>query len=157
MKKCPHCGTTNFDVAVNCEKCNLPINIGQPSSKNYSVEETNRTYSNVTFQNNSSPKKTNCALAAQIFLYIDLFLSVAAFAVSFVLWIVGCIIIDVVLTLWGFISMVVFIPLTLLIALVIHKYNKCLRYNVKPSVAFQVLVLLFINTIAGILMLVDNN
>lgn len=47
------------------------------------------------------------------------------------------------------------IPLAWCIPMILH-YNKCLKNGEPVSTAFKVCVLLFVNTIAGILMLCDN-
>ena len=140
MKFCKNCGAKNFDANQKCEKCNQPF---------------------LKFPTIKPP--SGVAIAAKIFLLISMIERITAFVVSFILWFVALcstpqnkplelkLIIIVLL-----ICMIAFMILAIIAIIFFNSYNNKLYSGEKISTSLKICTLIFVNVIAGILMLCDT-
>ena len=145
MKTCWNCGAKNFDINRKCEKCKKPL------LSKLEILQAKR----VVVVNQPREKAT----AAKILLLIDMILWILLFSLTFILWSVTLFFDSSdfkILTIELFLCMIIFM-IPMIVAIIIFKvYSDKLNGNESISTSFKVGVLLFVNLIAGILMLCDG-
>lgn len=140
MKICRNCGAKNFEVNQKCEKCN------QPFLKRTTIKPPSRV-----------------AIAAKVFLLISMIERIVGFAVYFIFWLIALcspvqdnpierkLIILILL-----ICMIAFMILAIIAIIFFNSYNNKLYSGEKISTSLKICTLIFVNVIAGILMLCDT-
>lgn len=158
MKICPNCKSQNFDVKTACERCGCPLPKNQFETVVAHPNNTTSQPVSTSFYVISTPSQ-NRALrtVASVFLIISCVLSAIAAFTMFVLWTVSIVseikflaTMYLILALIGLIHMIVGICMTV-------KYQTKTSGNGNVGVGFKICTLLFVNAVAGILMLCDNN
>ena len=149
MRKCPFCGATNFDVAQNCEKCNLPL----PENPHLVTNPALRVEKVGDLVFVAKDGNAGLQVAAKVFMVISLVLHVINFFALFIMGIVG----------WyfepsfavialPFMMVLPFVPMVVSLFMTIAYFK-----NSRVGIGFKICTLLFVDLIAGILMLCDNN
>ena len=164
MKVCKNCGAQNFDIKQNCDKCGYPLyekgshvtrqQVAYKENINTSISQR-QPYKNLSVP---KPKKpSGVAIAAEVFLILTNIVYDLC-SVFFLFFLISTAGIDSfqIVTMEALIGLLSFLPFSIASAVVLAVYVRKMGVGEKVGTAFKVCTLLFINIIAGILMLCDN-
>ena len=156
MKTCKVCGTRHFDTAVVCEKCHAPL--ANKYNSNYHPPQSANYYARPEPSRNSGLR-----LAAKVFMIISTVSAGIGLFFSLIFWLIGLFSVSFVysagagtLSIASLIFVWAFLPSFVVDLLMTINYCHKTRGGEQPGVAFKICTLLFVNLIAGILMLCDN-
>ncbi|MGM9858732.1 MAG: zinc-ribbon domain-containing protein [Bacilli bacterium] len=135
MPFCPYCGSEVPTNSKFCPSCGNNL-VETNDSENHNSNVQNESSFNNRFSNTFNENKTASSKKSDLKM------------VAFVLCILTCVVYAV--TIVGVFGLIWCIPMTI-------KINKAYKENEPLSTGFKVCTLLFVNTIAGILLLVDND
>lgn len=163
MKICPKCGAKSFDIYKNCEICNQPMptlieeNYGDMLTPQIPV----RYYLKKSYNGIPQPlvrRDSGCSIVAKIFLIISCIFNAIIFVLSFLLWaFLGIMNIEILGSLFFLLyicmacALVKGVP-TLCMTITYFRRIFSMEYI---GACFKICTLIFINPIAGILMLCD--
>ena len=136
MPYCPYCGSEVPSESKFCPSCgkNLgELNNSEESTSNFDNDSSS---SKSRFSNSYSTNKDSSSGKSDLKM------------VAFVLCVITCVVYAV--TIVGLFGLIWCLPMTL-------KINKANKENEPLSTGFKVCVLLFVNTLAGVLLLVDKD
>lgn len=155
MKICPNCKSQNFDVKTVCERCGCPLPKNQFETV---VTIPNNNPTNTTFYiTNTQQTNRGLRIAINVFLIISCVLSaISMFSLS-ILWMVSLVAGIELLTTVYLISAILYLARMIVGICMTVKYQKKTDNDRRVGVGFKICTLLFVNLIAGILMLCDND
>lgn len=150
MKVCKNCGAQNFDIKQNCDKCGYPL--VEKGSVSTMQKQMNGSVSVLT-----KKKASGAAIAAEVFLILTNIVYDLC-SVFFLFFLIASAGMDSYqrVTMEALIGLLSFLPFSIASAVVLAVYVRKMGVGEKVGTAFKVCTLLFINIIAGILMLCDN-
>lgn len=164
MKVCKNCGAQNFDIKQKCDKCGYLLyekgshvtrqQVAYKENINTSISQR-QPYKNLSVP---KPKKpSGVAIAAEVFLVLTNIVYDLC-SVFFLFFLIASAGMDSYqrVTMEALIGLLSFLPFSIASAVVLAVYVRKMGVGEKVSTAFKVCTLLFINIIAGILMLCDN-
>ena len=149
MKVCKNCGAQNFDIKQNCDKCGYPL--VEKGSVSTMQKQMNGSVSVLT-----KKKASGAAIAAKVFLILTNVLYGVMAVLYFILWIIAIKIQSTGHAIEALIYMLSFIACSVVSACVLFSYSRKIEVGERVGIAFKICTLIFINTVAGILMLCDN-
>lgn len=164
MKICKNCGAQNFDISSSCEKCQQPFEneIMTQSIEPLEKPMTPQFVYNENFRR-EKPKNNGLHKAAKIFLIIESSILVFFFLLMFLLWIICMIAASRIpdggtgyanlTTMTALMSMIAIMIPTIFVVWMTISYCGKLNEGERISTAFKICILLFVNHIAGILLL----
>lgn len=166
MKICKNCGAQNWDICSTCERCkSILLDIDVPIVE-YQEEEHQGTQDfwkktpRALFYNN-----TSVTTAAKVFMIIATVGQALLTLLTFIMWIIFACLASrddaslesgIVLALFFSCLAVFFIGLTVSLIMTIVYYRKTANSKERVGMGFKICTLLFVNFIAGILMLADE-
>lgn len=156
MKICPNCHTQNFDIVTKCEKCNYPLTVENSEPPVMILQQATPIQSQSAFY--VQPARNHALQSvAKAFMILSCVLFAIGFLTLFVLWAVSVSLQSSIPSLVFWIEMILFfLHLVFHICMTTHYCHKIA--DGKPvGIAFKIITLLFVDLIAGILMLCDNN
>ena len=133
MKKCPVCGSANFDMSTVCERCQHPLGEEIP----------------VVIPNKG------LKIAAKIFLLIGMFGYWAIFLSAFLCWTISLFLSSPEFTIASLGAMVLYLGFAVLATFMTKSYIRKSASGLRVGIGFKVCTMLLVNWIAGILMLCD--
>ena len=136
MPYCPYCGSEVLNGSNFCPSCGKNLNEPNKSEEATSSFENETSSSENRFSNSYSTKKDSSSGKSDVKM------------AAFVLCVITCVVYAV--TIVGLFGLIWCLPMTL-------KINKSIKENEPLSPGFKICVLLFVNTIAGVLLLVDKD
>ena len=141
MKKCPNCGYQNFDVNQECTICKSPLF--------------------TSFGSNFAPPTTSAneglRKATKVFLLLEVILAWITFVCTVVWWITLLAVAPVPLVaIMSILYMVIALALALFRTRMASSYSNRICKNGYVGTGFKICTLLFVSTIAGILMFCDD-
>lgn len=150
MKICQNCGAQNFDIRSTCERCGAPITALQvPYYKQQGIKPE------------ASRQNSGLTVAAKVFMVISTVSNAIAFLLFFIIWMIAVSAAKKnhdadIPAIIAFIYTIVFLIPFIVSLFMTMKYFTKVNGREDVSVAFKVCTLLFVNLVAGILMLCDN-
>ena len=165
MKKCSVCGTENFDTSVNCERCGYPFPNKFKAPPVTVIKQNEPSHGpSVVYVVKEAPRKQNTiCTVAKVFMLISAIGAVVSLVGCFIAWVIflalstGAYREAFKPMAWAFfITMLCLIPAVLLHVIMTKSYIEKITENRSVGIGFKVCTLLFVNTIAGILMLCDE-
>ena len=158
MKTCKHCGAQNFDINTTCDKCGNPLGntVELVSQAPYQPKPT-------VYNTTPTTKNSGMTTAAKILMIISTASYGVAFLTFFILWFITLILQQEsgfselkMAAVTYFLYTALFLAAALAGFFMTVDYSRKIEDGKKVSIAFKVCSLIFINMIAGILMLIDN-
>ena len=158
MKICPNCKSQNFDVKTACERCGCPLPKNQfETVVAYPNNNTSQPASTSFYVTNAPSPNRALRTVASVFLIISCVTSAIASFMMFVLWMVSIVSeIKFLAGVYLILALVSLIHMILGICMTVNYQTKT-SGDGNVGVGFKVCTLIFVNTVAGILMLCDNN
>ena len=165
MKKCSFCGTENFDISDVCSRCKNPLkptvseSFTPPSMQSYRqpYQQPTEYQARVT----ASPWGNPLKMAAKVFLYIRIISTWISFFVVSVLWLIAIFTpaseAHDILSVSAFVLLCVCLGVAVFITCISRSYFNKVDERIPVGTGFKICILLFVDFIAGILMLCDND
>lgn len=153
MKVCKNCGTQNFDINSTCKNCGAEL-LNIPYCEKQALS-----------QSATAGRKSGCSVAAKVFMVISLVSYAIAFVFALILWLIALFATQdspsitpeiEIAVLTTFIYMLFFLVFLIVVSCMTAKYFKNINKGKEIGMAFKICTLLFVNMIAGILMLCDD-
>ena len=156
MRICPNCSAQNFDTNTECEKCNYPLRVS-PFRIVVPITTNNTAGEAQTVFDIKSKAPNGLQTAAFVFLLISSIFAAMGWLTMLVAWMIS------VYSPIGTFSTVFLIltlltlPLLAVSIYVTYVYRYETMSDIKVGLTFKIVTLIFINTVAGILMLCDHD
>ena len=164
MKICKNCGAQNFDISSSCEKCQQPF---ENEIMTQSIEPLEKPMTPQFVYNENfgreKPKNNGLHKAAKIFLIIESSILALCFLFMFLMWVICMIAAQRIpdagtgdanlTTMMVLLSMIAIMIPTIFVGWITISYCGKLNAGECISTALKICILLFVNHIAGILLL----
>ena len=163
MRKCSVCGTNNFDTAVTCERCNSALDGFRASPIFEEDQEVPKQINSIISEPPKSKKISDACRAAKICLLISTtFVSFVAVGL-FIMWVISLAlstgelgIVFKPLAIYFLLMMFLIVPIAVFTIYATVRYTSAVANGEKIGFGMKMAVLLFVNCLAGILMLCDE-
>ena len=160
MKICSHCQTQNFDINEVCSKCKQPLTV----KSTFSAPQVTAIYQQTTRPNNSvTRKESDLSVAAKVFMIITCASLGLSLIGAVVFWIVMLILAQKtpsletsILVITSFMYVAVFFIGECVSFAMTKSYFTKISKKRPIGTAFKICMLLFVNLVAGILLLCDK-
>ena len=156
MRICPNCSAQNFDTNTECEKCNYPLRVSPfrivvPMTTNNTAGEAQTVF------DIKSKAPNGLQTTAFVFLLISSIFAAMGWLTVFVAWMISVYFpIGIFSTVFLILTLLT-LPQVAVSIYVTYVYRYETMSDIKVGLAFKIVTLILINTVAGILMLCDHD
>lgn len=156
MRICPNCSAQNFDTNTECEKCNYPLRVS-PFRIVVPITTNNTAGEAQTVFDIKSKAPNGLQTAAFVFLLISSIVAAMGWLTMFVAWMISVYIPIGVFSTAFLILTLLTLPQVAVSIYVTYVYRYETMSDIKVGLTFKIVTLIFINAVAGILMLCDHD